>query len=56
MISNCLPKIKQKELETQIQTMRIFSQDIGVEFSIEKCAMFYNEKQETANDGRNGTA
>ena len=29
----------EKELETQIQTVRIFSQDIGMEFGIEKCAM-----------------
>ncbi len=29
----------EKELETLIQTVRIYSQDIGMEFSIEKCAM-----------------
>ena len=29
----------EKELETQIQTLRIYSQDIGLEFSIEKCTM-----------------
>ena len=29
----------EKELETLIQTIRIYSQDIGMEFSIEKCAM-----------------
>ena len=28
----------EKELETRIQTVRIYSQDIGMEFSIEKCA------------------
>ena len=28
-----------KELETLIQTVRIYSQDIGIEFGIEKCAM-----------------
>ena len=28
-----------KELETLIQTVRIYSQDIGMEFGIEKCAM-----------------
>ena len=27
----------EKELETQIQTVRIYSQDIGMEFYIEKC-------------------
>ena len=30
---------KEKELEAQIQTTRTYSQDIGMEFSIEKCAM-----------------
>ena len=29
----------EKELETQIQTVRIYSQDVGMEFGIEKCAM-----------------
>ena len=29
----------EKELETQIQTVRIYSQDIGMEFGIQKCAM-----------------
>ena len=37
----------EKELKTLIQTVRIYSQDIGMEFSIEKCAMlgtfFYAE-------------
>ena len=28
-----------KDLETLIQTVRTYSQDIGMEFSIEKCAM-----------------
>ena len=28
-----------KELETLINTIRIYSQDIGMEFGIEKCAM-----------------
>ena len=27
------------KLETLIQTMRIYSQDIGMEFGIEKCAV-----------------
>ena len=30
---------KEKELETLIHTVRIYSQDIGMEFGIEKCAM-----------------
>ena len=29
----------EKELETLIQTVRIYSQDIGMEFGIEKCAL-----------------
>ena len=29
----------EKELETLIQVVRIYSQDIGMEFGIEKCAM-----------------
>ena len=29
----------EKELETLIQTVRIYSQDIKIEFGIEKCAM-----------------
>ena len=29
---------KKKELETLIHTIRIYSQDIGMEFGIEKCA------------------
>ena len=30
---------KQKKLETLIDTVRIYSQDIGMEFGIEKCAL-----------------
>ena len=29
----------QKELETLIQTIRIYSQDVRFDFGIEKCAM-----------------
>ena len=29
----------EKELETLIHTVRIYSQDIGMKFGIEKCAM-----------------
>ena len=29
----------ERELETQIKTIRIYSQDIGIEFRIEKCAV-----------------
>ena len=38
MTSNCLQK-NEKELETQIHAVRIYSQDIGMEFGIEKCTM-----------------
>ena len=30
---------KEKEQETLIHTVRIYSQDIGMEFGIEKCAI-----------------
>ena len=30
----------ERELETLIHVVRIYSQDIGMEFGIEKCAMF----------------
>ena len=29
----------EKELETLMHTVRIYSQDIGMEYGIEKCAM-----------------
>ena len=38
MTSKYLPK-NGKELETLIHAVRIYSQDIGMEFGIEKCAM-----------------
>ena len=38
MISSYFKKIK-KELETPIQTIRIYGSAIGMEFDIEKCAM-----------------
>ena len=38
MTSNYLQK-NEKELETLIHTIRIYSQDVGMEFGIEKCAM-----------------
>ena len=38
MISNYLQK-NDKELETLIHAVRIYSQDIGMEFGIEKCAI-----------------
>ena len=33
------PKSEKKKMETQIHTVRIYSQDIGMEFGIDKCAM-----------------
>ena len=38
MTSNNLRR-KQKELDTLIHADRIYSQDIGIEFGTEKCAM-----------------
>ena len=39
MTSNCLPERKKKrELENLRQAVRIYSEDIGMEFGIEKCA------------------
>ena len=38
MTSDYLQK-NEKELETLIPTIRIYSQDIGMEFGIEKCAL-----------------
>ncbi len=38
----------EKELETFIHTVRIYNQDIGMEFGIEKCAMLVIKK--VAND------
>ena len=31
----------EKGLDLLVQTMRVFSEDIAIEFGIEKCAMFY---------------
>ena len=36
-----------KELETLIQTIRIYRQDIGMEFGIEKCAMLLMKRGKT---------
>ena len=38
MTSNCSQK-KEEELENLLHAVRIYSQDIGMEFGIEKCAM-----------------
>ena len=44
----------EKELETLIHAVRIYIQDIGMEFGVEKCALLImkNGKQ---HDWRNGT-
>ena len=34
----------EKELDSLVQTIRIFNEDIGMEFDIEKCAMLVIEK------------
>ena len=34
----------EKELDSLVQTIHIFSKDIGMEFVIEKCAMLVIEK------------
>ena len=34
----------EKELDSLVQTIRIFSKDIGMEFGIEKCAMLVIRK------------
>ena len=36
----------EKELDSSVQTICIFSKDIGMEFSIEKCAMLVVEKKD----------
>ena len=34
----------EKGLDSLVQTVRVFSEDIGMEFGIEKCAMLVTEK------------
>ena len=45
----------EKELETLIHAVRIYSQDIGMEFNIEKYAMLVMKSEQTTYDWRNGT-
>ena len=62
MTSNYLQKIK-KELETLIHAVRIYSQDIRMEFDIEKCAMiliksgkrYLTDEMELPNQDKIGT-
>ena len=46
----------EKELETLIQTLRLYSQDIGIEFGIDRrMCQASNEKRQTTPNGYNGT-
>ena len=45
----------EKELETIIEAIRIYNEDITMEFGIEKMCHANNEKQKTTNDRRNRT-
>ena len=45
----------EKELETLIQSLRIYSQDIGMEFGKENCIMLIMRKRETTYDRKNRT-
>ena len=47
-----LAKMKKKK---EIQTIRIYSQDIGMEFDIEKNAMLIRKSGKNANNEKNGT-
>ena len=38
----------EKGLDSLVQTVRVFSEDIGMEFDIEKCAMLVMEKEKMA--------
>ena len=44
----------EKELETLINADRIYSQEIGMEFGIEKCSMLVIKKWQMTYDWRNG--
>ena len=44
-----------KELETQIQAVRLYSQNRGMVIWLRKIHYASNEKRETTHDGRNGT-
>ena len=39
LLTVCIRVSNEKEVETQIHTVRIYSRDIGMEFGIEKCVM-----------------
>ena len=44
----------EKELETLIHAVKIYSQEIGMEFGIEKYAMLVMKSGETISNWRNG--
>ena len=47
----------EKQVETVIQAIRIYNQDIGIEFDIEKCAMLImRSRNRTANSRKNQNA
>ena len=45
----------EKELETLIKAVRIYNDDIGMEFGMKKMCHANNEKRKTTNDGINRT-
>ena len=45
----------EKELETLIHTVRIYSRDIGMEFGIEKCVMLVRKSGKTTSNWRERT-
>ena len=45
----------EKELETLLRAMEIYSHDIGMEFGIKKCTMLIMKNQEATNYGMNRT-
>ena len=55
MDDNKLFTKNEKKLEALIQTVRIYSQDIGMEFGIEKCTYVINEKWQMTHNGRSQT-
>ena len=46
----------EKELKTQVQVVRVYSKDIGLEFGRERCDMLIMRNMKTTNDGRNRSA
>ena len=44
---------KEQELESIIQAVRLYSDDIGMKFGIEKCAMLIMKRGKAINDEKN---